>query len=734
MAVSTGSTQPSPNSCRSGINREPGGRFRRRSASASADLNSPLQPPSNPTREELIAALAERDRELAQARESQTATAEILKVISRSEFDLDTVLQTLIDTAVRLTHGSRGTIFLKRDDVLVARAFHSNVPSELRAYLAATPWRLDGDSHMARAARQRVVVHVADLSKSQIESDKQVQARASFGAGLWTPLIREGELIGVFGVPRDEPIAFTDREIELIQTFADQAVIAIENARLFDEVQAKTRDLSEALVYQTGSANILKVIASSPTDVAPALQVIVDSACEVCDAHDAAVVFRDGDFARFSAHRGPIPLGIAGQPLNRGWVGGRAIIDRAPVHVTDLLLAGDEFPVGREMALRMGHRAILAMPLMREGDSLGAIVVRRNEAQPFTEKQIEVLRSFADQAVIAIGNVRLFDEVQARTRDLTEALQQQTATADVLKVISRSAFDPQAVLETLINSAVSLSESRNGVIWQFEDGAMHSRAFAQGEGRGDFVAFMRAHPQPPGRGSVAARVALTGEVQNIADVREEPDYAQDLRRIVQTRATLGVPMKRGDELLGAIVMSKPETGLYPPRIVELVKTFADQAVIAIENARLFAEVQARTRELTEALEQQTATAEILKVISASPTDAKPVFDAISATAVRLFGCQMAGVFRAERRNLDCRYRGLAGSHASPTTNSRRPCRSTPRRTSLRERSSAERPCSSPTIRPLTFPSTNATFRTDTASRRLCFCRCRAVTNASECFC
>src|SRR6185312_868681 len=228
-------------------------------------------------------------------------------------------------------------------------------------------------------------------------------------------------------------------------TFADQAVIAIENVRLFEEVQAKTRDLSEALTYQTGSANILKVIASSPTEVGPVLKAIVENACEVCDAHDAAVLLKDGDDLRFNAHHGPIPIGLEKWPINRRWTAGRAFLDRKPVHIEDLR---DEkhadFSDGRELALRMGHRSILSVPLLREGESIGAIVLRRTEVNSFSDKQIALLQTFADQAVIALGNVGLFQEVQVRTRDLQESLQQQTATADVLKVISRSAFDLQA--------------------------------------------------------------------------------------------------------------------------------------------------------------------------------------------------------------------------------------------------------------------------------------------------
>ncbi len=211
-------------------------------------------------------------------------------------------------------------------------------------------------------------------------------------------------------------------------------MIAIENVRLFDEVQAKTRELEEALTYQTGSSNILGVIASSPTDVGPVLEAIVKSASELCEAYDAAVVLKDGDDLRFSAHHGPIPIGLEKWPINRYWTAGRAFLDQTPVHVRDFLSdEGADFPDGQEMSRRMGHRSILSVPLLREGESIGAIVLRRMEVQPFSEKQIALLQTFADQAVIAIGNVHLFEEVQARTEDLHESLQQQTATADVAR-------------------------------------------------------------------------------------------------------------------------------------------------------------------------------------------------------------------------------------------------------------------------------------------------------------
>ena len=236
-------------------------------------------------------------------------------------------------------------------------------------------------------------------------------------------MLRAGVPIGFFSLTRSVVQPFTARQIELVETFADQAVIAIENARLFDEVQAKTRDLSEALVYQTGSSNILKVIASSPTDVAPALKAIVESACEICDANDAVVFLKDGGDLVFSAHHGSIPINLERWPINRKWITGRAVVDKAPQHIHDLLgPEGDDFPEARELQRNQGQRTVLSVPLLQEGEAIGAISLRRIEVQPFNDKQIELLKSFADQAVIAISNVRLFEQVQERTRELSRSL------------------------------------------------------------------------------------------------------------------------------------------------------------------------------------------------------------------------------------------------------------------------------------------------------------------------
>jgi signal transduction histidine kinase len=419
---------------------------------------------------------------------------------------------------------------------------------------------------------------------------------------LFTPLISNGLTIGMIGITRPEPGVFAAHHVQLLQTFADQAVIAIENVRLFDEVQAKTRDLTEALTYQTGSANILRVIASSPTDVGPVLKAIVESACELCEAHDALVRLREGDHLSFGAHHGPIPVVADKLPIRRDWTAGRSVIEQRPIHVHDLLSAdGDEFPVSQQLARRIGHRTILNVPMLRENESVGAIMLRRLEVSPFSEKQIALLQTFADQAVIAIDNVRLFEQVQARTRELSEALQQQTATADVLKVISRSTFDLQTVLETLIKSAVDLSGGNRGAIFLREGDVFPLKAASVTTP--EFLQYWAANPPRAGRGSATERVIASGKVEEIPDVLTDPEMKMTAGALVRIRGTLGVPMLRDNKVEGVLVLTRPEPGPFSKSQIDLVQTFADQAVIAVENVRLFDETQARTRELAASLEE-----------------------------------------------------------------------------------------------------------------------------------
>ena len=368
-----------------------------------------------------------------EALERQTATAEILNVIASSPTDVQPVFDAIAESAKRLLGGQTSLVTRVVDDMLHLAAHTAGNVAGDREIENSFPSPLTSSGIHSRVAQSSTIAFRTDIeTEPDVPQAVRDMARArGYRSIIVVPMLREGVAIGTIGVSRAEAGAFADNQIALLKTFADQAVIAIENTRLFNEVEAKTRDLQEALTHQTGSANILKVIASSPTDVGPALKAIVESACEICDAYDAAAVLRDGDDLRFCAHHGPIPIPLEKWPINRNWTAGRAFIDQIPVHVADLR-SDTDFPEGRELASRMGHRTILSVPLLRENESIGAIVLRRNEVHPFTDKQIALLQTFADQAVIAIGNVRLFEQVQARTRELAKSLDDLRAAQDRL--------------------------------------------------------------------------------------------------------------------------------------------------------------------------------------------------------------------------------------------------------------------------------------------------------------
>jgi signal transduction histidine kinase len=449
-------------------------------------------------------------------------------------------------------------------------------------------------------------VQIADVLSDPDYQFPEMQQAAGYRSLLGVPLMRGGEPIGVLFLGRKIVEPYSDRQIELVSTFADQAVIAIENVRLFDEVQAKTRDLEEALTYQTGSANILSVIASSPTNVKPVLKAIVESACELCGAYDSIALLKEGDHLRFSAHHGPIPLNVEKWPINRQWVSGRAFVDQKPIHVTDLMAEGDEFPDGRDLSERMGHRTMVAVPLMREGESIGALILRRNEVSPFSEKQIALLQTFADQAVIAIGNVHLFEEVQARTRELSESLQQQTATADVLQVISSSPGDLMPVFEKMLENAIRVCGAEFGSMNLTENGAL--RPAAQYNVPAEYAAARGNRVFTPHPTSPLATAIRTKQVVHWPDLRTTESYLERYRAAVElvelggARTVAIVPMLRDDEVIGAITIFRKEVRLFSDKQIELLSNFAKQAVIAIENARLLKELRQRTEDLSKSLD------------------------------------------------------------------------------------------------------------------------------------
>ncbi len=373
-----------------------------------------------------------RTRELSQSVEELRALGEVSQAVN-STVDLETVLNTIVAKATQLSGTEAGAIYVFDQTV---QEFHLRATYGMDGAIIREikDRRIHiGDTLVGEAVQQRIPIQIPDIQDDPNPLVPDVIVRAGFRALLIVPLLGADRTVGALVVRRKQPGEFLKHTVDLLQTFAAQSVLAIQNARLFDEVQAKSRDLSEALTYQTGSSNILSVIASSPTDVEPVLKAIVESACELCDAVDAIVLLKDGDGLRVSAHHGPIPVDYERLTLSRKWVAGQAFLDRKPVHVHDILSAeGDQFPDTRQRTARTGTRSILSVPLLREGKSIGTVVLRRTEVHPFSDKQIALLQTFADQAVIAIGNVRMFEQVQERTKELAASLDELRSAQDRL--------------------------------------------------------------------------------------------------------------------------------------------------------------------------------------------------------------------------------------------------------------------------------------------------------------
>ena len=588
-----------------------------------------------------------RNRALAEALEQQTATSEILRAISSSPTDVQPVFDTIADSAARLCEAEFSVV--ARLDAGLLHLVALNMSAEERvAYQSLFPRPPGAHFVVGRAVVEGRPVHIEDVQADPDYDPRTLevlQRAAAYRTFLGVPILRNGAPIGVIGCGRRAVRPFAPAQIELVKTFADQAVIAIENVRLFTELQARNRDLTEALEQQTATSEILQIISTSPTDLQPVLETVAENAARLCAADDGHIWQRDGDSLRLVASWGGQPTARRQLTISRQSVTGRAALDRLPVHVADIAeVLTTEFPDSQGMK-DLGYRTILAVPLLREGVAIGAIMIRRTEVRPFTDKQLELVRTFAAQAVIAIENVRLFRALETRNRDLTETLEQQTATSEILRVISSSPTDVQPVFDTIAQNARRLCDAEFCAVFRFDGRLLHFVAH-DGVTPEGVEAWNRLFPVAPGHGSGAGRAVLSAAVEQIPDVAADPDYSfGELARIVTFRSLVAVPILRDGRPIGAITINRSQTGFLPTRQVDLLKTFADQAVIAIENVRLFTELEAKNRDLTDSLEQQTATGEILRVISSSPTDAQPVFDIIARNAVRLCQAAFAFVFR-----------------------------------------------------------------------------------------
>ena len=628
--------------------------------------------------------------ELRQSLEQQTATSEVLQVISSSPGDLEPVFQAMLENAVRICHAKFGIIYRWDGDALHLVASH-NVPPAFADARRRLPRRPRPEAPTGRMIANKTVIHTANLAAEQtyIERDPDTVTSVEVGGVrslLSVPMLKENELIGGFTLSRQEVRPFTDKQIELVKNFAAQAVIAIENARLLNELRQRTTDLTErttdlteALEQQTATSEVLRIISSSPGDLEPVFASMLENAVRICDATFGNIYHWDGEALHLLAtHNTPPAFAEARRRSPRypdaNTPAGRVAVTKTVVHVADL--AAEQAYIGQRdpatvAAVELGGvRTFLAVPMLKENRLIGTFALARQEVRPFTDKQIELVKNFAAQAVIAIENARLLNELRQRTTDLTErtgdlteALEQQTATSEVLQAISSSPGDLEPVFATMLENAVRICDAKFGTIYRSDGDVLHvvathnaPLAYAEAIGR------LPLRPNPK---TALGRTTATKTAVHVANLAAEEAYNErrDPRYVAAVelggvRTFLAVPMLKDKELIGVFTVCRQEVRPFTDKQIEVVQNFAAQAVIAIENARLLNELRQRTTDLTErtadlteALEQQTATSEVLQVISSSPGDLQPVFDALLANATRLCEASYGAMWLCEEDRL-----------------------------------------------------------------------------------
>ena len=573
--------------------------------------------------------VAERTRELSESLEQQTATGEILRVISSSPTDVQPVFDAIASSAARLCEAIDVMVLRTEGDVLRLVGHHGPMPAGDVALHRGT---LGG-----RTVLERRMLHIRDLQAEvdEFPEGSTLARERGHRTTLSVPLLKEGMAIGNIQVRRNDVRSFSDRQISLLQTFADQAVIAIDNVHLFEAEQARTKELTLSLEYQTATSEILNVISRSPAHLQPVLDAIAAAAARLCQAQYAFVWRLDAGKARVAASNKADEEFLSYQrehptSTGRGNLVGRVLLECRTVHIHDVLADPEYTDLERQRS--GGFRTVLGVPLLRDEEPIGVINLIHNTIKPFTEKQIELVETFADQAVIAIENARLFEEVQARTRELTTSLEQQTATGEILGSISASMTDPQPVFDAIVRNVNRLFGAQFANVQLLRDGIVYMPA-SGGEPRAEELA--RNYPRPVDHTTVGGQAVLTKQVvqYSLGEGSAAPPATQDFARGFAISSVLAAPMIHKGKVIGAIGAAR-EAKAFDDKEVALIKAFAEQAVIAIENARLFEEVQARTAELSRSVAELKALAQVGQAVNSS-LDLKTVLHAILGHACEM---------------------------------------------------------------------------------------------------
>jgi GAF domain-containing protein/anti-sigma regulatory factor (Ser/Thr protein kinase) len=589
---------------------------------------------------ELIA----RSREPVEALDAQAATSEILRLICQVRSTAQPVFDRIAAATLEL-FGARSANVFTFDGTLLHPAALASADGEAQADARELSPRPPGrDTAAGRAILTHDVVAIPDVLE---DSEHGVEGPSGAGVRsvLAVPLMRDGSPVGAIAVGRAGPGPFPAREIVLLQTFAAQALIAIDKVRLVSELEARNQELTEAVEQQAATSEILRVISRSPSDVQPVFDSMVASATRLCESQFAFVLLRQGESLALAARTECTPEFAAflaqGKAASRGSATGRAALQRVPVQILDFMADPDVNVTPAHRA--EGVRTVLAVPMLRGDTLLGIIATWRREVRPFSQKQIALLQTFADQAVIAIENARLFTELGERNRELTEAVEQQTATSEILRAISRS--PTEVPFDTITAAALKLCDATSANMFTFDGELLHVAALAMASPEG-MAAVRRLFPRPPDRGLAASRAILTGGVVAIHDTHMDAEYKLLSAAQWGFRSVLSIPLMRDGKPIGAIAVGRRDPGPFPGNQVALLQTFADQAVIAIENVRLFKELEARTTQLARLVEQLRALSEVGQAVS-STLDLETVLSTIVSRATQLASMDGGAIYEYE---------------------------------------------------------------------------------------